>query len=494
MQRTKKNLQQQRLEQHQEEQLHQALPLVLSLNRVLDIPEPAYIPYPLSSDSYYPEDYGSVSNDKSISKVSDRLAPSRVDVSKLSDAEKVPSEVTFRDEVTGTLYVDVNGRPIAQGSFGAVHVVRSSSGEKMALKVPKPTARIAMIRKEASFLSRVQGHDNVVKFHGVVEDVRGPCLLMQLYQPRDFHALLVNRAPLSVAEIRFFGRQLVAGLSHIHEAGIRHCDLKPENVLVDRGMQLRVTDLGLAEESSVKSNRRAGTPGYWAPEVLEGGLHTNKIDVFSLGIMFYMMFSRNQPDITAEDVVIQPPEDFLDGVAPSSDAKNLLARTLAINVHERIDLPALAVHMFLRYGFCPKSLPDTAFNVAPVFDTTTEKRARSSQENGEKAEALKRKWRWAEKAVVKGQEITRTTSGAKAYRRFVAKEAVKERQWAALLAQVQARIRRERRDLQAEREELRDLFGSDFRDDGRDDQDGSHKEDDDSESEDIESDDAESDS
>ncbi|KAF9323757.1 polo-like kinase 3, partial [Linnemannia elongata] len=180
------------------------------------------------------------------------------------------------------------------------------------------------IRKEACFLSRVQGHDNVVKFHGVVEDVRGPCLLMQLYQPRDFHALLVNRAPLSVAEIRFFGRQLVAGLSHIHEAGIRHCDLKPENVLVDRGMQLKITDLGLAEESSVVSHRTAGTPGYWAPEVLEGKVHSDKIDVFSLGVIFHQMFSRKSLNITDGNVVKRPPKDYLEGVTPCEDAKNLL--------------------------------------------------------------------------------------------------------------------------------------------------------------------------
>ncbi|KAG0041781.1 hypothetical protein BGZ90_009654, partial [Linnemannia elongata] len=141
------------------------------------------------------------------------------------------------------------------------------------------------------------------------------------------------------------------------------------------------------------------------------------------------------------------------------------------------------------------SLPDTAFDVAPVFDTTTEKHARNSDSSGESSGALTRKKMRAEESEVRGRESgTRTTSGVKAYRVFVAKEAVKERHWAALLAQVQARIRQERRDLQAERVELRDLFGSDFRDDGHDDQDGSHQEDEDSESDDLESDDAESDS
>lgn len=88
-------------------------------------------------------------------------------------------------------------------------------------------------------------------FYGEVDDVRGPCLLLELYQPRDFNVLLLNRAPLPAEEIRFYGLQLVKGLAHIHRAGIRHCDMKPENVLVGSGMQLKISDFGLAEDSSV---------------------------------------------------------------------------------------------------------------------------------------------------------------------------------------------------------------------------------------------------
>ncbi|OAQ34333.1 kinase-like protein [Linnemannia elongata AG-77] len=114
----------------------------------------------------------------------------------------------------------------------------------MALKVPKPTARISM-----------------------------------LYVPPDFHALLVNRSPLSIVEIRFFGKQLVAGLSYIHKAGIRQCDLKPENVLVDRGMQLKIIVFRLSEDLFVRSDWTAGMPGYWVSEVLKGKVHADKIDV-----------------------------------------------------------------------------------------------------------------------------------------------------------------------------------------------------------------------
>ncbi|KAF9539212.1 Serine/threonine-protein kinase plk2 [Mortierella hygrophila] len=469
-----------------------------------------------SNSTYCPEDFGSDANENDTPVVNDRPAPS---------PEKVPSGLVFCDVATGHLYVDVRGRPIAEGSFGAVHEVSDSKGERMALKVPKPTARMDMIRKEAQFMGRLRGHDNVATLHGVVEDKRGPCLLMPLYQPRDFYVLLINRAPLPVAEIKFYGKQLVAGLSFILEAGIRHCDLKPENVLVAEGMQLKISDFGLSEESSVKSTRIAGTPGYWAPEVMKGMVHTDKIDIFSVGIIFYMMFAREVPNITTENVVVYPPDNYLDGVAPSEDAKDLLDRTLKIDAEHRISVHQLANHKFLRQGFCPKSLPDTVFDEAPVFDNNAvEKHVRTSENNGEGLGAWKRKKRRAEKAA-KGKEVVRwcrvetkskteaitdvnasadadatatakvhgtrtgdqgetgkttrmATLGAKAYHRYVAKEAVKEREWAVLLAQVQAQVEKERRVLHVERDALRDLFGGEFRDDGNGSQDGKHSEDD----------------
>ncbi|KAG9072111.1 Serine/threonine-protein kinase plk2 [Linnemannia hyalina] len=482
-----------------------------------------------SNSVYCPEDFGSDANENDTSEVNDRPAPS---------PEKVPSGLVFCDEATGHLYVDVRGGPIAEGSFGAVYEVSDSKGERMALKVPKPKAKMDKIRKEAQLMGRLRGHDNVAKLHGVVEDKRGPCLLMPLYQPRDFYALLINRAPLPVAEIKFYGKQLVAGLKFILEAGIRHCDLKPENVLVAEGMQLKISDFGLSEESSVRSTRTVGTPGYWAPEVLEGMVHTDKIDIFSVGIIFYMMFAREIPNITAGFVVVYPPANYLDGVAPSEDAKDLLGCTLEINARRRISVQELVSHDFLCRGFCPKTLPDTVFDEAPVFDNSAvEKHDRTSENNGEGLGTWKRKKKRAVKAA-KGKEVVRwsrvdtksrteaitganantdataeaeatanatatatatakvhgtrtgdqgetgkttrtATLGAQAYHRYVAKEAVKECEWAVLLAQVQAQVEKERRDLHAERDALRDLFGSEFRDDGHGSQDVKHSKDDD---------------
>ncbi|KAF9537860.1 Serine/threonine-protein kinase plk1, partial [Mortierella hygrophila] len=412
-----------------------------------------------SKSVYCPEDLGSDANE--------------------NDTPVVPSGPVFRNEVIGDLYVDVRGRPIAEGGFEAVHEVCNGKRECMAFKVPKPTARMDMIRNEAQFMGRLRGH-NAARLHGVVEDKRGPCLLMLFYRPRDFYVPLINRAPLPVPEIKF-DKQLAAGLRFILEAGIRHCDLKPENVLVAEGMHMKITDFGLSEESSHADNRYARILDARGPE---GDAHTDKIGVFSLGIIFYMVFTREQPNITNGNSVIYHPEDYFEGVAPSEDIRNLLDRTLEIDFEHRISVHELANHTFLCRDFC---LPDTASDVTLY--------ARTSENNGENSRAWKRKKRRAEKAAVKDREIrvnqeghatvcvvaakgkevvhwcrvdtksgtetitdadvdattkghsvcTRNqgetqkttgtvTLGAQAYRRYVAKETIKERDWAILFS------------------------------------------------------------
>jgi len=55
---------------------------------------------------------------------------------------------------------------------------------------------------------------------------------------------------MSYGEFRFFAKQLAAGLCHLHQYGLIHCDLKPENVLLTKEMDVKIGDLGLAEEQA----------------------------------------------------------------------------------------------------------------------------------------------------------------------------------------------------------------------------------------------------
>ncbi|KAG0294163.1 hypothetical protein BGZ96_001681 [Linnemannia gamsii] len=134
--------------------------------------------------------------------------------------------------------------------------------------------------------------------------------------------------------MKFFSKQLVAGLAYTHKAGIRYCDLKPENVLVASGMQLKITDFGLAEalDPSI-STRKAGRRGFWAPEVMGWEEHTDKIDIFPLGVIFYTMFTRYMPNFTTGD--------YLDVIGAPEDAKDFFASSLQFHVVDRIAMPEL---------------------------------------------------------------------------------------------------------------------------------------------------------
>ncbi|KAF9134805.1 Serine/threonine-protein kinase plk2 [Mortierella sp. 14UC] len=368
---------------------------------------------------------------------------------------QVPPRLVFIDEVTGARFVDALGTPLGEGKFGAVYKVKDQQEQLHALKVPKPTANMVMIKKEAGFLRRVKGHKNVAEFLGEVNDARGPCLLMRLYKTQDFFQVILMWAPLSEDHVRYFGRQLAEGLEFIHEAGVTHCDLKPQNILVAPGMQLRISDFGLSEEKDpiVKSQRKVGTPEYWAPEVVEGKAHTAKLDLFSLGIVFYNMFTRKmpKPKLTDTDHAYRPEDDYLDSLAISAAAKDLLDCCLKFEVSDRADAAYVLRHGFFRAGSCPKALSDELFDEPSVSGAHGAKHSRSNSAQ-EVTEATKRH---------RGsrQQDQRQELHVKIVRSFKVKRAAKRVEWKEILE----RVIQEQAELRGEEDELREVFGSDFR-------------------------------
>lgn len=93
--------------------------------------------------------------------------------------------------------------------------------------------------------------------------------------------------------------QILQGLDYLHRKLIIHRDLKPENIIVKDGPSIDcgIVDLGFAtyEKDYDKLFKRCGTPGYVAPEILNNSAYGCKVDVFSCGIIFYMLLSSKIP-------------------------------------------------------------------------------------------------------------------------------------------------------------------------------------------------------
>ena len=121
--------------------------------------------------------------------------------------------------------------------------------------------------------------------------------------------------------------QVAKGLSHMHERGYVHADIKPNNILVDEGKYVKIIDLGQACETGTVKIRIQGTPGYMAPEQANRDKITPKTDIYNLGAMMYF--------ILVGDLIptAMPPKNKSDRLVNSAiDADNV---KLPVPPHER---------------------------------------------------------------------------------------------------------------------------------------------------------------
>jgi eukaryotic-like serine/threonine-protein kinase len=153
-------------------------------------------------------------------------------------------------------------------------------------------------RQEARSAASVS-HGNVVDVYDFGQEDGDLFIVMQYVDGEDLKRLIQREAPLPPNRAREIIGQVLDGLQAIHAAGIVHRDIKPQNVLIGRDGNARVTDFGVAhldEDSGLTTaGTTVGTAAYMAPEQAQAGRVTQATDLYATGIVLYEMLTGYLP-------------------------------------------------------------------------------------------------------------------------------------------------------------------------------------------------------
>ncbi|OHT00854.1 CAMK family protein kinase [Tritrichomonas foetus] len=251
------------------------------------------------------------------------------------------------------------------------------------------------LKNEVEFM-QLLNHPNICKLFEVIEEKDKIAFVMEFAENGSLASFLAPNRPLNLTQVKNYFYQLVAAVDYLHNTvGIAHRDIKAENVLLDSNFHIKLCDFGLSHKiirnekqtvqlcdwsndmndqqnynnsASVKNQSstnlmttQCGSPYYVSPEIILNQIYDEKTDVWSLGVLLYLMATgtfpfydegNNVPKILhkiVNDPVVYPP--FLE-----PDLVDLLEKMLNKDPLSRISIDQVKLHKFVSKPFPTKSI------------------------------------------------------------------------------------------------------------------------------------------
>lgn len=255
---------------------------------------------------------------------------------------------------------------LGEGTYAVVRIgTERSTGRKYAIKcvhkIKLDDTDTQALKDEIEILSSIK-HDNVMRLIEWFEDIDYYFLVTELVQGGELFDRIVNKECYSEKDARDLARILLEALQFLHDSCIVHRDLKPENLLLkseEVDHEIVLADFGYAarlKASDAKSlTDSCGTPGYVAPEILTGKKYGSKVDMWSCGVIIFILLGGYPPFNASDDreMVRQIKagsfhfdEHFWGYISDS--AKELIEKLLTVDPDKRLSAREALQHEWLQ--------------------------------------------------------------------------------------------------------------------------------------------------
>ncbi len=254
---------------------------------------------------------------------------------------------------------------LGRGAMGVVYKASDPTiGRLVAIKVltldPSteegiPGAREIFMR-EARAAGRLS-HPGIVTIHDALEDpeTQVSFIVMEFISGRTLENILLSETPLETDQALDIIGQVAEALDYAHHQQVIHRDLKPANILLTEAGRAKITDFGIAKitarESALRTVAIMGTPSYMSPEQVTGKEIDGRSDLFSLGVLLYLMLTGEKP-FTGDTAAVMFKIVYQDPLPPSQ-----LKPQLGLG-HDYLAIRCLAKDRNKRYASAREFLDD----------------------------------------------------------------------------------------------------------------------------------------
>jgi len=255
-------------------------------------------------------------------------------------------------------------KELGRGAFSVVRLgVNKKTREKVAIKIIDK-ANVGKdyeknLKMEMEILRKVH-HPNIISLHEMVEADNKLYFVMELVTGGELFDRIVEKGSYSEDDAKILVRKIVSAIDYLHTLNIAHRDLKPENLLVKSiadDTEVKIADFGLSKiiDEEKMMQTACGTPGYVAPEVLNAEGYDKEVDMWSIGVITYILlcgfppfYSESVPEVFEQIMKAEfdYPEEYWADI--SDEAKDFINNLLVVDVQKRLTAKQALEHKWLR--------------------------------------------------------------------------------------------------------------------------------------------------